>query len=75
MCHIKAMRTHGQLLRFPEAAVRAHRERAEAAAVAVATIERKPDLLRSVGLFLALGAATLTTVSLLAAVALAATHL
>jgi hypothetical protein len=49
-------------------------ERAEAAAIAFANVERKPMLLRTVGVFLALGAATLTTVSLFAAVALAATH-
>jgi hypothetical protein len=68
------MRTQGRLLRFPEPAVRAHLERAEAAAIAFANSERKPMLLRSLGVFLALGAATLTTASLLAAVALAATH-
>ncbi len=69
------MRAHGRLLRFPESATRAHRERAAAAAIAFVTIERKPLLLRTVGLFLALGAATLTTASLFAAVALAATHI
>jgi hypothetical protein len=69
------MQTQGRLLHFPEAAVRAHRARAEASAIAFAKTGRKPALLRVVAMFLALGAATLTTVCLLAAVTLAATHL